>query len=127
MQSANKALYVLSDTRACHPLEHSGERAHRHTLCMCDSMEPYHTKCRHKMPSPTSASHESHQNFTLGISYHCANFRILACTSDHNCWSSTGNSVEITFLQSKHIKDRKKSHISFYHNERTSLPDPLGS
>jgi len=119
-------MYILSDTHACHPLGGPGERTHRYTLCVPDSMQPYHTKCRHEMPSPTSASSESHQDFTLGISYHCANFRILACTSDHNCWSSTGNRVKITLLQSKDIKDRKKSHISLHHKERMSLPIPLG-
>lgn len=95
------------------------ERTHRHTLCMCDTMLPHHTKCRGKMPFPTLTRSQSHPDFTLGISYHSADFRILACTSDHNCWSSAGNRVKITLLQPKHIKD-KKSRISFYHKERTS-------
>lgn len=113
-------MYVLSDTHACYPLRHSGERILcMNTLCMCDTILPHHTKCRHKMPFPTLTSSQSHPDFTLGISYHSADFRILACTSDHNCWSSTGKRVKITLLQSKHIKD-KKSHISFYHKERTS-------
>lgn len=98
------------------------ERELRHTLWMHDSMQPYHTKCRHEMRFPTLASSKSHQDFILGISYHCANFRILACTSDQNRWSSTENRIKITLLQSKHIKDRKKSHVSFHHKERISLP-----
>lgn len=97
------------------------ERTHRHTLCVRDTMLPHHTKCRGKMPFPTLTRSQSHPDFTLGISYHSADFRILACTSDHNCWSSAGNRVKITLLQPKHIKD-KKSRISFYIRREHHFP-----
>lgn len=118
-------VYVLSDTRLLptQRLWRENYRVHYAcgTLC-CHTTQNIGTKC----PCPTLTRSQSHPDFTLGISYHSADFRILACTSDHNGWSSTGKRVKITLLQSKHIKD-KKSHISFYHKKRTSLPILLGS